>query len=77
MNCHICGQSVQPLETVHDGNTYCCEGCGTYVLSGSLLAEQASTPRKFEVDRTRLWLTTERLKGVQAPVIKTTNAIWA
>lgn len=77
MNCHICGQTAQPLETLRDGNSYGCEGCGPYVISGSLIAELASNPRKFEVDRTRLWLKIERLKGIHAPVITTTNAIWA
>lgn len=76
MNCHICDQGAQELETTRDGNGYACEGCGPYVLSGSLLAEQLSNPRRFNVDSTRLWLTTERLKGIEAPVITTSNALW-
>lgn len=77
MKCYVCHQPAHACEATPDVKCATCESCGSYQVSGALLAEKLINKLSFDVDQTRAWLNDQRHIGVDVPLLATTNVRWS
>lgn len=59
MTCVICEQQAREISSVGQFQVKHCQGCGFYGMPGELFEHLGATGKRFNVERTRAFLTTK------------------